>query len=475
MKTTLPVGVVGDALRFEVERFDLQPGLLGRLRDHCSHARIIDAASCARVSGPLLHSAPSGESFTSLEAAEGAGPIGNEPARTLRQKDWQALREAGRSSLERGPPRVGPPKGQAVDLQSGTAANLSGKADREGNPRSRHGRVGFKNALGEPAMSATSAATPARRPRCTRCTSSSAPRWSPFAGYDMPVQLPRRHPRRAPALPRIGGAVRRLAHGPAAPDRRRRREGARVAGAGRRGRSGASASSATRFFTNANGGILDDLMITRRETRPAAGRQRRLQGGRHRATWSPTSATAAPCSRCPTARCSRCRARRRSTALARLNPGVAAAHLHDRRQLRRSPAPTASSPARATPAKTASRSRCPPSRPKRSRGRCSRCPRSKPAGLGARDTLRLEAGLCLYGHDIDETTTPVEAGLDLGDPEGAPRRRRARRRLPGRGGDRRAARHRPADQARRPASASSACRCAKARRSSTRTATSSAT
>jgi len=35
----------------------------------------------------------------------------------------------------------------------------------------------------------------------------------------------------------------------------------------------------------------------------------------------------------------------------------------------------------------------------------------KPAGLGARDTLRLEAGLCLYGHDIDETTSPVEAGL----------------------------------------------------------------
>ena len=35
----------------------------------------------------------------------------------------------------------------------------------------------------------------------------------------------------------------------------------------------------------------------------------------------------------------------------------------------------------------------------------------EPIGLGARDSLRLEGGLCLYGHDIDTTTTPVEAGL----------------------------------------------------------------
>jgi aminomethyltransferase len=39
-------------------------------------------------------------------------------------------------------------------------------------------------------------------------------------------------------------------------------------------------------------------------------------------------------------------------------------------------------------------------------------PRVAPAGLGARDSLRLEAGLCLYGSDIDQGTNPVEAGLE---------------------------------------------------------------
>ena len=54
-------------------------------------------------------------------------------------------------------------------------------------------------------------------------------------------------------------------------------------------------------------------------------------------------------------------------------------------------------------------------------------PEVLPIGLGARDTLRLEAGLCLYGHDIDATTNPVEAGLawTIG------RRRRAEGGFPG--------------------------------------------
>lgn len=60
-------------------------------------------------------------------------------------------------------------------------------------------------------------------------------------------------------------------------------------------------------------------------------------------------------------------------------------------------------------------------------------PEVKPCGLGARDTLRLEAGLCLYGHDLDETTSPIEADLlwtvpkrrrDAGDFPGADRLRR---------------------------------------------------
>ena len=54
-------------------------------------------------------------------------------------------------------------------------------------------------------------------------------------------------------------------------------------------------------------------------------------------------------------------------------------------------------------------------------------PEVAPAGLGARDSLRLEAGLCLYGQDIDELTTPVEANLNWT----VAKRRRETRDFPG--------------------------------------------
>ncbi len=76
-------------------------------------------------------------------------------------------------------------------------------------------------------------------------------------------------------------------------------------------------------------------------------------------------------------------------------------------------------PAPGTPARTASRSRCRRRAPSISGKRC-RPPASAPCGLGARDTLRLEAGMNLYGQDMDEAVNPLESGLawtvDLASP-----------------------------------------------------------
>jgi aminomethyltransferase len=80
---------------------------------------------------------------------------------------------------------------------------------------------------------------------------------------------------------------------------------------------------------------------------------------------------------------------------------------------RRSGIPPAS-PAPATPARTASRSISRPNIPSASGTKFSTPAQEfgiKPCGLGARNTLRLEAGMALYGHEIHATITPFEAGL----------------------------------------------------------------
>jgi aminomethyltransferase len=163
------------------------------------------------------------------------------------------------------------------------------------------------------------------------------------------------------------------------------------------------------FFTNASGGILDDLMITRRENDllvivnaacKDADIKHMVTHIGHKCTVQPLPDRALLALQGPQA----------VNALARLNADAATLTFMTGRALTLAgadcfvtrsgytgedgfeisvPADQAEALARALLAQ----------------------PEVKPCGLGARDTLRLEAGLCLYGHDIDDKTTPVEAGL----------------------------------------------------------------
>jgi aminomethyltransferase len=233
-------------------------------------------------------------------------------------------------------------------------------------------------------------------------------RMVPFAGYDMPVQYPagimaeHRQCRESAALFDVShmGQVRLV--GDDAASALETLVPVDVVGLGaHKQRYG--------FFTNAQGGILDDLMITRRDDDllvivNAACKDVDIAHLRthigDRCTVQPLPDRALLALQGPAA----------VTALSRLNASVAqltfmtgmhAVIAGTDCYLTRSgytgedgfeisvPADQAEGLARALLAQ----------------------PDVQAAGLGARDTLRLEAGLCLYGHDIDETTTPVEAGL----------------------------------------------------------------
>jgi aminomethyltransferase len=162
-------------------------------------------------------------------------------------------------------------------------------------------------------------------------------------------------------------------------------------------------------FTNAQGGLLDDLMITRREADlfvvvnagcKDADTLHLINHIGARCTVIPLPDRALLALQGPKA----------AAALARLNPGVAAltfmtggsftlaghACFVTRSGYTGEDGFEISVPADAAPALART---------------LLGDPDVRPAGLGARDTLRLEAGMCLYGHDIDTSTTPVEAGL----------------------------------------------------------------
>ncbi len=163
------------------------------------------------------------------------------------------------------------------------------------------------------------------------------------------------------------------------------------------------------YFTNSNGGILDDLMITRREpdlllvvnaSCKAADIRHLLTHIGHRCTVQPLPEQALLALQGP----------RAAAALGRLNPAVNQLVFMSGQSVE-----LLGTPCHVTRSGYTGEDGFEISVPADRAVELARAllamPEVKPAGLGARDTLRMEAGMCLYGHDIDTATTPVEAGL----------------------------------------------------------------
>jgi aminomethyltransferase len=230
----------------------------------------------------------------------------------------------------------------------------------------------------------------------------------PFAGYDMPVSYPagimaeHRHCRQSAALFDVShmGQIRLI--GPDAGKALESLVPMDVVDL-------AVGKQRYAFFTNSNGGILDDLMITRRETDlllivnascKAADINHLITNIGHRCTILPLPERALLALQGPQA----------VQALARLNSSAA-----ELKFMTGSTMTLAGTDCFVTRSGYTGEDGFEISVPAEQADALARSllalDEVKPAGLGARDTLRLEAGLCLYGHDIDENTTPVEAGL----------------------------------------------------------------
>jgi aminomethyltransferase len=231
---------------------------------------------------------------------------------------------------------------------------------------------------------------------------------TPFAGYDMPVSYPdgilkeHRHCRESAALFDVSHMGQLRLVGEQAARALETLVPMDVEGL-------AVGKQRYAFFTNSSGGILDDLMITRREDhlflivnaacKDADTRHLVTHIG-HRCTVQPLPDRALLALQGPQA----------AKALARLNPAVTALTFMTGINVTLAGADCFVTRSGYT-GEDGYEISVPGAQAEMLARALLALNEVKPAGLGARDTLRLEAGLCLYGHDINETTTPVEAGL----------------------------------------------------------------
>ncbi|MEO5335827.1 MAG: glycine cleavage system aminomethyltransferase GcvT [Magnetospirillum sp. WYHS-4] len=230
---------------------------------------------------------------------------------------------------------------------------------------------------------------------------------TPFAGYDMPLQYAgiiaeHRHCRARAALFDVSHMGQAELTGPDAAAALETLVPGDLLGL---------ADGAIRYtlFTNEAGGILDDLMVTRRgdglflvvnaacKDQDFAHMAHRLEG---RATLKILSDRALLALQGPEA----------ATVLGRLAPEAIPMGFMTARDLTVDGIPCQVSRSGYT-GEDGYEISVPADRAEALARRLLAQPEVAPVGLGARDTLRLEAGLCLYGSDIDTTTTPIEAAL----------------------------------------------------------------
>ena len=230
----------------------------------------------------------------------------------------------------------------------------------------------------------------------------------PFAGYEMPVSYPlgilseHRHCRSAAALFDVShmGQIKLLGEGAAAALETLLPQDIVDLPVGKQRYA---------FFTNASGGLLDDLMVTRRAGHlflvvnaacKDADLRHLVTNIGHRCTVVNQPDRALLALQGPEA----------VTALGRLDAGVATLGFMTGGDFR-----LAGADCFVTRSGYTGEDGFEVSVPAEHAEKLARALINQPevhaCGLGARDTLRLEAGLCLYGHDIDEKTTPIEAGL----------------------------------------------------------------